>query len=94
MAHFARVIDGVVEAVYVLANEVITDDDGVEVEALGQQFLSGLHNEPAETFIQCSYNGTFRGVYPGQGHTYDRVADVFVAPVPLEIPSEVTDVTV
>jgi hypothetical protein len=80
MAHFARVVDGVVVQVHVLANPVLLDEDGVEREALGQAFLADLHGyDPAE-LVQCSYNGNFRGLYPGVGFTYDPVADVFVAP--------------
>ena len=87
MAHFARVLDGVVVKIHALANPVITDKDGVEQEALGQEFLADLHGyDPAE-LIQCSYNGNFRGVYPGPGYTYDPVTDLFVAP-------EVPDATV
>jgi hypothetical protein len=85
MAHFAHVVDGTVMTVHVVANEVITDSDGVEQEALGQEFLADLHGyQPAE-LVQCSYNANFRGVYPGPGFTYDPVNDVFVAPV-VEVP--------
>jgi hypothetical protein len=80
MAHFARVVDGVVQKVHVLANPVITDDDGVEHEEWGQVFLADLHGYNPDELVQCSYNGNFRGVYPGPGYTYDPVADVFVAP--------------
>jgi len=80
MAHYAYVVDGVVQNVLVLANPVITDENGVEQEALGQQFLANLYDLVAENFIQCSYNANFRGVYPGVGYGYDSVADVFVAP--------------
>ena len=93
MAHFARVIDGVVVQVHVLANPVITDEDGVEQEALGQEFLAGLYGENPEDFIQCSYNGNFRGVYPGPGFAYDPVADVFVAPVVEVVEPEVVNET-
>jgi hypothetical protein len=92
VAHFAYVVDGVVERVEVLANPVITDDQGVEVEALGQQFLGDLYGLPAENFIQCSYNGSMRGVYPGPGFIYDAVADVFVEPEPVEVEDKATDV--
>lgn len=100
MAHFAYVVDGVVKRVHVVANTVITDVDGDEVEELGQQFLSNLHGLPAENFVQCSYSGSFRGVYPGAGFTYDVVADVFVAPAveptdmpePVEVEDEGTNV--
>jgi hypothetical protein len=80
MAHYAYVVDGVVQNVLVLANPVITDENGVEQEELGQQFLANLYDLVAENFIQCSYNANFRGVYPGVGYGYDSVADVFVAP--------------
>ena len=80
MAHFARVVEGVVAQVHVVANPVITDADGVEQEGLGQAFLSGLHGFPAEQYVQCSYNGNFRGVYPGVGFAYDADGDVFLAP--------------
>jgi hypothetical protein len=43
MAHFAYVVDGVVERVHVLANPVLIDEDYVEQEAFGQEFLSNLH---------------------------------------------------
>jgi hypothetical protein len=85
MAHFARVVDGTVLDIHVVANAVITDDNGVEQEALGQVFLADLHGYDSAELVQCSYNGNFRGAYPGIGYTYDLVADVFVAPgVPYE----------
>jgi hypothetical protein len=85
MAHYAYVVDGVVQKVHVLANPVLLDEDGVEQEALGQAFLADLHGYNPDEFIQCSYNANFRGVYPGPGYTYDPVADVFTAP---EVPDE------
>ena len=85
MAHYAYVVDGVVQKVHVLANPVLLDEDGVEQEALGQAFLADLHGYNPDELVQCSYNANFRGVYPGPGYTYDPVADVFVAP---EVPDE------
>jgi len=81
MAHFAYVESGIVRKVHVVANPVITDADGVEHESLGQEFLAGLYGYRASDLVQCSYNGSFRGVYPGQGYTYDEANDVFVAPI-------------
>jgi hypothetical protein len=84
MAHFARVIDGMVVQVHVLANPVLLDENGVEQEALGQAFLADLHGYNPDELVQCSYNGNFRGIYPAPGYTYDPVADVFVAPEVLD----------
>ena len=85
MAHYARVLGGTVVKVHVLANTVITDDEGVEHEEWGQEFLAGLHGYQPEELIQCSYNGNFRGVYPGPGFTYDAELDVFLAPIVEEL---------
>jgi hypothetical protein len=81
MAHFARVSNNIVIKVHVLNNAVITNDEGVEHEDWGQQFLADLHGfEPTE-FIQCSYNGNFRGMYPGPGCVWDPELDEFLPPV-------------
>ena len=84
MAHFAYVVDGVVQQVHVVANPVITDDDGVEHEEWGQEFLGTLHGLPSENFIQCSYNASMRGNYPGRGFTYDSGLDAFIGLKPFE----------
>jgi hypothetical protein len=79
MAHFALVNEnGIVDAVQVINNEVL--DAGGEfpdAEASGQAFLASLGL--TGLWLQCSYNGNFRGVYPGIGYLYDSVADEFVA---------------
>jgi len=80
MAHYARVVDGRVVKVHVVANDVITDDEGVEHEHLGQDFLANLHGYEPEELVQCSYNANFRGVYPGVGFAYNADLDEFVAP--------------
>ena len=56
MAYYARVIEGQVVKVHVLTNEVITDNDGIEQEGLGQAFLSNLHGYTLNELVQCSYN--------------------------------------
>ena len=72
MAHFARIEDdNTVSQVVVVSNEV---------ENRGEEFLSndlGLGG----SWIQTSYNNTFRGKFASIGDTYDEVNDVFVAPV-------------
>jgi hypothetical protein len=81
MAHFALIKNGIVQRVHVLNNAVITDENGVEQESLGQQFLGDLHGRNPADFVQCSYNGNMRGLYPGVGYRYDADLDEFVAPV-------------
>ena len=73
MAHYARVRGGIVVDVHVLVNSVITTDQGVEVESLGQAFLAEIWGGDAAEYVQCSYNATMRGVYPGVGYTWDGI---------------------
>jgi len=80
MAHFARIdSDNKVQEVIVVNNNVVTDENGDEQEALGQAFIASLGMEG--TWLQCSYSGSMRGVFPGFGFTYDAELDEFVAPV-------------
>jgi len=80
MAHFAQMKDGFVQQVIVVNNEVITDENGKEQEALGIAFCKFLYGEDTE-WLQCSYNGSFRGLFPGSGYKYDSVKDEFVLPL-------------
>lgn len=74
MAHFAKIEDGVVVTVNVINNTDITDEDGIERPELALPLLG------EGQWVQCSYNGNFRGAYPGIGWTYDPDGDVFVSP--------------
>ena len=75
MAHFAKLENGIVETVIVVANEVLMDDDGIEQESIGVQFC---HDTFGGNWIQTSYNGNFRGRYAGIGMQYDPNSDEFV----------------
>lgn len=84
MAHFAEVDDqDIVRSVIVVANAAIDDQPFPASEPLGQAMLaeSGFTGR----YLQCSYNGNFRGAYPGMGWSYDPVADVFVPPASPEV---------
>ena len=72
MAHFAEIIDGVVQRVI-----VVHDND----EANGAQFC---HDLLGGEWLQCSYNNRIRKQFPSAGFTYDDVRDEFVAPQPFE----------
>tara|TARA_R110000737_G_scaffold346332_1_gene375981 strand:+ start:167 stop:685 length:519 start_codon:yes stop_codon:yes gene_type:complete len=87
MASFAKLNDKVVEKVESLVNEVIQDENGVEQEQLGINFLRNLYNEPDAIWKQTSYNtvagqhilgGTpFRGNFASIGYTWDENNQIF-----------------
>jgi hypothetical protein len=81
VAHFARIVNGVVAQVIVVSNDDCGGGDFPESEAAGQAFIAslGLSGE----WRQTSYNANFRGKYAGIGDTYDAVDDVFVSPTPI-----------
>jgi hypothetical protein len=78
MAHFARIDNGIVGEVIVIDNDDCGGGDFPESEPIGQAFIAsiGLTGE----WRQTSYNGNFRGLYAGNGYTYDSDLDEFVPP--------------
>lgn len=77
MAHFAKVIDGIVTEVLVIEQDVID---------------TGLFGDPS-LWIQTSYNThggqhpegrPLRKNYAGVGYTYDANRDAFIPPKPFE----------
>ena len=80
MAHYAKVEDGVVTQVIVVANDELLLD-GVENETKGIMFCKSLLGDDTR-WVQTSYNGNIRKNYAGIGYTYDPVADHFFAPQP------------
>ena len=77
MAHFAKInTDGVVEQVIVVRNEDMLDVSGKESEAVGQAFIASIGLEG--TWVQTSYNNSFRGRFAGLGMRYDAALDEFV----------------
>ena len=68
MAHFARVEDSIVSQVIVVSNEVLLDENNVEQESIGAQFCQDTFGG---TWVQTSYNATFRGKYAGTGDLWD-----------------------
>lgn len=79
MAHFAKVENGIVQQVIVVADSDCGGGTFPASEPVGQAFIAslGLVGE----WKQTSYNSNFRGSYAGIGLLYDSVNDVFVAPV-------------
>lgn len=87
MAHFAKVENGVVQQVIVVADSDCGGGEFPASEPVGQAFIASLGL--AGEWKQTSYNNNFRDKYAGIGYTYDSVNDVFVAPVSPEVESEV-----
>lgn len=77
MAHFAKVQNGRVTQVVVVADSDCAGGEFPESEAAGQAFLAsiGLDGE----WKQCSYNENFRGIYPSAGCKYDPINDEFTS---------------
>ena len=89
MAHFAQLDENnIVLQVVVVGNDCICDNNGHESEHLGCEFLCNLFGQ-GTTWKQCSYNGNFRGRFPGVGAEYLTDTDVFTESKPY--PSWVLD---
>lgn len=79
MAHFAKIENGIVTQVVVIANADTADAYGTEKEYIGAAFCERLFGGD---WKQTSYNGTFRKNYAGVGFTYDQNRNAFIAPQP------------
>ena len=93
MAHAARIDkNGVVREVLAVDDDKFTDAKGKTIQGkvgsyppdtLLDEYMEslGLHDpNSGEEWRFTSYNNTFRGTYAGQGFTYDKVSDLFIAP--------------
>ena len=78
IAHFAKIEDGIVRQVIVVNNDVLLEN-GTEVESKGAEFCAELFGG---TWVQTSYNATFRGKYAGAGDKWDGTN--FTSPTPAE----------
>ena len=67
MEHFAKIEYGVVTNVVVVSNEH---------ENNGQEFLNSIGLEG--TWVQTSYNGSFRKLFASIGDTYEQKTDSFI----------------
>ena len=78
MAHFAKIENGIVTHVIVVANEDCGGGDFPTSEPIGQAFISSLGIDGE--WLQTSYNNNFRGEYAGIGIMYDEELDFFYYP--------------
>lgn len=92
MAYFAKIGNGnIVEQVIVVNNSVITDNNGIEQEQLGIDFINSLYNTN-DIWKKTSFNTNagvhalggipFRKNYASIGYTYDENRDAFIPPKP------------
>lgn len=79
MAHFAQLENNTVIRVIVISNDDIKDSNGNESEAVGQAFCQQFGEG---TYLQTSYNSSFRKNFAGIGATYDPQRDAFILPEP------------
>lgn len=82
MAHYAE-LDENNQVIYVIYmdNEIITDENGNEIEELGIQHLH-THHGSHRCWVRTSYGGNFRGKYACIGDTYREDLDMFISPSP------------
>lgn len=80
MAHFAKIVNGIVEDVVVVSNDNVKNKKFPESEPIGQQYLKSIGLDGK--WIQTSYNSKFRKTYAGIGYTYDSKLDAFIRPKP------------
>lgn len=82
MAHFAQLDnDKTVINVIVIHNNELLDESGVEKEQKGIDFCKSLYGSDT-TWVQTSYNNSFRKKFAGIGFSYDVDRDVFISPKP------------
>ena len=80
MAHFAEIgLNNIVQQVIVVHNNELLDEHSVEQESRGQDFCRNLLGG---TWVQTSYNSTFRKNFAGAGFTYDSDRNAFIPPRP------------
>lgn len=78
MAHFVELDEtNTVKQVIVVHNNELLDENGNESEQKGIDFCQSLFGG---TWIQTSYNGSFRKNFAGIGFIYDPIRDAFIPP--------------
>jgi hypothetical protein len=82
MAHFAKLDkNNVVVEVNVVNNNELLDENGIESEQKGIDFLTSWSGGYSN-WKQTSYNGNIRKNYAGIGYVYHEDIDAFVPPQP------------
>ena len=82
MAHFAKIEDGNVTDIIVVANPVLDDGSETENEQQGKDLIAEIGKDG--TWVQTSFNGTFRKNFALVGSTYNSEKDIFINAKPLD----------
>jgi len=69
MAHFAKVVNDVVQQVIVVSNDDCGGGNFPESEPIGQAFIASLGL--TGKWLQTSYHANFRGCYAGIGYIFN-----------------------
>lgn len=78
MAHFAQMDKNEVQSVIVISNDDCDNLPFPESEPIGQAYIASLGI--SGTYLQTSYNGSFRGIYAFPGALFDPVKNEFIYP--------------
>lgn len=94
MAHFAKVLNGIVKKVIVAEQDYIDtmiDNSAGEWIQTSYNTHGGIHYEPNSQTPREDQSGALRYNYAGIGYIYDKEADAFYEPQPY--PSWILDTT-
>jgi hypothetical protein len=85
MAHFAKIVNGVVEKVIVAESEFFNtfiDSSPGEWIQTSYNTRGGVHYQPDSNTPSNDQTKALRKNYAGIGYTYDRQKDAFISPKP------------
>jgi len=83
MAHYAKVVDGIVSQVIVAEQEFIdTLPDKTSWIKTSYNTRHGIYYEPNSNTVAQDQSKALRGNYAGVGYIYDSTYDVFYEPKP------------
>ena len=87
MAHFAKVVDGIVDQVIVAEpeffNNFVDSSPGQWIQT-SYNTLGGVHYDPETKEPSADQSKALRKNYAGRGYSYDAGRDAFIAPKPFE----------
>jgi hypothetical protein len=80
MAHFAKIVNSIVEQVIVVSNDDIQNKEFPKSESIGQYYIKSIGLDGV--WLQTSFNSKFRKHYASIGYSYNSELDAFIRPKP------------